>query len=117
MFPPWFEALPSRFPHLPIKTLQTITTMLVQQVNVPLTSSMGRLFDVVSALLGLCSIVTYEGQAAIALEQAALTSQYAGPAYSFALAQGQIKLASLLADILRDIDVDLRIHSCFMTAS
>lgn len=37
----------------------------------PWTSSMGRLFDVVAALCDLADIVSYEGQAAVALEQAA----------------------------------------------
>jgi hydrogenase maturation protein HypF len=42
--------------------------MLQRRVNSPLTSSCGRLFDAVSALLGLCLSVTYEGQAAVLLE-------------------------------------------------
>ncbi|VXD24749.1 Carbamoyltransferase HypF [Planktothrix serta PCC 8927] len=48
--------------------LKIIQTMLNRKLNTPLTSSVGRLFDGVAALLGICQTVSFEGQAAMALE-------------------------------------------------
>jgi len=47
---------------------RTILEMLERGVNSPLTSSAGRLFDVVAALVGLRQVNSFEGQAAMMLE-------------------------------------------------
>jgi hydrogenase maturation protein HypF len=53
------------------KQVALVDTMLARRIQTVETSSCGRLFDAVAALLGLASEVSFEGQAAIALEAAA----------------------------------------------
>jgi hydrogenase maturation protein HypF len=57
-----------------------IPTMISRRLNSPESTSCGRLFDAVAALLGLCNATSYEGQAAIRLEEAQFTGEEA-PAF------------------------------------
>lgn len=52
------------------KSVSFIARIIDKKINSPLTSSMGRLFDAVSSIAGICSRANYEGAAAVELEKA-----------------------------------------------
>lgn len=53
---------------------QFFAGLIEKEVNAPVCSSMGRLFDGISALLGLCMKTDFEGEAAMSLEFEAINS-------------------------------------------
>jgi len=62
-----------------------VLQMIARRVNSPSTSSLGRLFDAASALVGVCEAATFEGQPAIEFE-AVVRSEETG-VYPWAIAE------------------------------
>lgn len=83
-------------------TWPTLRSMIASNANCPETSSMGRLFDAVSALLGLRARVSYEGQAAIELET--IADQTISTGYEFEVTDsGVIKAEPIIRRAVDDL--------------
>jgi hydrogenase maturation protein HypF len=99
----------------------TVWQLMEQQFNCPLTTSCGRLFDGIAALLGICHKMDYEGQAAMELESLAKDAMNAIPltdhlnnfqfAASSVLEQGRLILqqTEIVTRIVKKLDRGINI--------
>ncbi len=91
-------------PDLSESETRLIARQIERHINCPLTSSMGRFFDAVAALLGATAATTYEGQAAMELEAMASMGTGSGRIDAYPRAADSIlDPRSVIRDIVTDI--------------
>ncbi len=80
--------------------------MIENRVNTPSTSSLGRLFDGVAAIVGLRNRVRHEGQAAMELEMSARDGAVSGYNHKWETIDGirQILTAPIIRGVVKDIE-------------
>jgi len=82
--------------------LEALQRMIRGRLNAPLNSSCGRLFDAVSALLGLCSRPSYDAQGAVLLETLAGGSAEGKP-YDCHIEGGVLEFQPMIRGIVADL--------------
>jgi hydrogenase maturation protein HypF len=95
-----FETIPAADRHL-------LVQMLAKGINAPWTSSCGRLFDAVAALVGLHLRISYEGQAALALEMCRDDDETVAP-YDLSLLTTEQGIVVDPAPMVRQLVADLQ---------
>lgn len=91
--------------------IEIISRILDSGFNCPLSSGCGRLFDAVSAMLGICTASSYDGQAAA--ELGSLVDGVTQPLdydYRFTIADGLISPRQVITCILRDLELRLPVE-------
>lgn len=89
--------------------IQIIKRQIERGLNSPLTSSMGRLFDAISAMIGIRGEIDYEGQAAVELEMIAYKGNHTNSkeTYPYHIVEDNgiriVKLGDLLSAIVEDL--------------
>ena len=101
---PWTPDLPPAVAAGPDER-RVLDRQLRARINTPLTSSMGRLFDAMASLIGLCHRIASEAEAPIALESLASEQSMSDDgAYAFE----RVGVAIDAGPVLRDAADDLR---------
>ncbi|MDI6785727.1 MAG: carbamoyltransferase HypF [bacterium] len=88
------------------KETSFVLEMIKKRINCPLTSSMGRLFDAVSCLIGIREKIDYEAQAAIELEM--IADPLEKNAYRFNIIEKEglliIEPLTMIEELINDIE-------------
>jgi len=102
---PWRSALgyvgtEERMAGVPEERVRAVRRMIATGTNTVMTSSCGRLFDAVAALVGLRTEVNFEGQAAIELE--GIVDPSCEERYEFDIGGEEIDFGAMMERIVRE---------------
>jgi hydrogenase maturation protein HypF len=82
-------------------------------LNAPESSSVGRLFDVVASLLGICQVMSFEGESGMMMEEL-YDSSVVGH-YNFGYKDGKIDVLPMLVEMLAENDTSIAVSKFFHT--
>ena len=82
-------------------------------LNSPWSSSVGRLFDAVASLLGVCQVMSFEGESGMMLEE--LYDSSVEGHYTFAYEDGVIDILPVLKALLDETDTSVAVSKFFHT--
>ena len=89
------------FTQIEPEKIELLIRMIDKNINCPLTSSAGRLFDAVAAILGLCQVASFPAEGPMRLES--LVQQNCTEAYEFTIDQ-TIRFDATIRGIVEDLD-------------
>ncbi len=82
-------------------------------LNAPLSSSVGRIFDSIASLCGICQVVSYEGESGMMLEE--LYDSRICQSYPFSFSDGKINFLKMIEEISKERDKKVAISKFFNT--
>jgi len=95
------------------KELKTQYLMWQKGLNAPLSSSVGRLFDAVASLTGICQVMSFEGESGMRMEEYYNDSirEY----YPFIIEKKEINILPIIREIVKEDDRYIVISKFFNT--
>jgi len=93
--------------------LKTAYLMWQKGLNAPLSSSVGRLFDAVASMLGVCQVMSFEGESGMRLEE--LYANGVEGSYPFIYENGEINILPMLEAMIHERDIPIAVSKFFHT--
>lgn len=93
--------------------LTTLYTVWKKDINAPLSSSCGRIFDAVASLLDIVHVISYEGQSGMLLES--LYDDSNSEHYFYTFENGIVDFSTIIVQIMNEVDSNIAVTKFFNT--